>query len=97
MSSNLRQLKHTPYTFSKNDRIQNHIHIKRLTVHFSRVPIAVNARIRFGVFMQKMRPNGRGFESLSGQITIYQKRRIDAECSKINCNCHRKIEYDYLH
>jgi hypothetical protein len=27
---------------------------------------------------------------------IHQKRKIDAKSSKINCNCHRKIEYDYL-
>jgi hypothetical protein len=57
--------------------------------------------MRFGVFMPKMSPNGRGFESPSRQKTIFpheihQKRKIDAACSKINCNCHRKIGYDYL-
>jgi hypothetical protein len=36
--------------------------------------MAVNDRMRFGVFMPKMRPNGRGFESLSGQITIFPKK-----------------------
>jgi hypothetical protein len=46
--------------------------------------------MRFGVFMPKMRPNGREFES---QI-IHQKRKIDAKCSKINCNYHKKIKYD---
>jgi hypothetical protein len=58
--------------------------------------------MRFGIFIQKMSPNGRGFESPSGQITIFsdiihQKRKLDAECSKISSNCHRKIEYDDLH
>jgi hypothetical protein len=28
---------------------------------------------------------------------MHQKRKNDAECSKINCNCHRKIEHNYLH
>jgi hypothetical protein len=37
----------------------------------SRVRIAVNARMRFCVFMPKISPNGRGFESLSGQLTIF--------------------------
>jgi hypothetical protein len=32
---------------------------------------AVNARMRFGVFMPKMSPNGHGFESPSGQIIIF--------------------------
>jgi hypothetical protein len=45
-------------TFSKIDRIQNIIH----------------AKMRFGVFMPKMRPNSRGFESPSGQITIFPKK-----------------------
>jgi hypothetical protein len=58
--------------------------------------------MRFGVFMPKMRPNGRGFESPVGANNyfsqkIHKKRKIDAECSKINCNCHRNIENDYLH
>jgi hypothetical protein len=39
-----------------------------LIVHLPRVRIAVNARMRFGVFMPKMSPNGRGFESPSEQI-----------------------------
>jgi hypothetical protein len=43
-------------------------------IHFSRVRIAVNARMRCGVFMPKMRPNGRGFESLLGQIIIFPKK-----------------------
>jgi hypothetical protein len=30
--------------------------------------------MRFGVFMPKMRPNGRGFEFPSGQITIFPKK-----------------------
>jgi hypothetical protein len=33
--------------------------------------MSVYAGMRFGVFMSKMRPNGRGFESPSGQITIF--------------------------
>jgi hypothetical protein len=30
--------------------------------------------MRFGVFMPKMRPNGRGFEFPSGQTTIFPKK-----------------------
>jgi hypothetical protein len=54
--------------------------------------------MRFGVFIQKISPNGSGFEVPSGKTTILPiKLKIDAKCSKINCNCHRKIEYyDYL-
>jgi hypothetical protein len=56
--------------------------------------MAVNARMRFVVFGPKMSPNGRRFKSPSGQITIspikYTRTEIFAECSKINCNCHRK-------
>jgi hypothetical protein len=58
MSSNLRQPKHTPYVFKKR-----YYSYKRLVVHFSRVRIVVSARMRCGVFMPKMRPNDRGFES----------------------------------
>jgi hypothetical protein len=32
--------------------------------------MAVNARMRFGVFMPKMSPTGLGVESLSEQITV---------------------------
>jgi hypothetical protein len=42
-----------------------------IIVHLSRVRIAVNARMRFGVFMPKMSPNGRELESPSGQIIIF--------------------------
>jgi hypothetical protein len=31
----------------------------------------VNARVRFGIFIPKMGPNDRGFESPSEQITIF--------------------------
>jgi hypothetical protein len=52
--------------------------------------------MRFGVFMPKMSPNGPGFESSSGQITIFPiKSMLNAEES--TQNCHRNIEYDYLH
>jgi hypothetical protein len=34
------------------------------------IRIAVNAKMRFGVFIPKMSPIGRGYESPSGQITI---------------------------
>jgi hypothetical protein len=36
--------------------------------------MTVYAGMRYGVFMPKMRPNGRGFESPSGQITIFPKK-----------------------
>jgi hypothetical protein len=71
MSSNLRQPK--PVCFQKT--IESKIlFILTFMVCFSRVRIAVNARMRFGVFMPKMRPNDRGFESSSGQITIFPKK-----------------------
>jgi hypothetical protein len=59
-------------TFSKIDRIQNIIRIY-LKVQLLGVRIAVNARMRFNVFMPKtkMSLNGRGFESPSGQKTIF--------------------------
>jgi hypothetical protein len=66
MSSNL----HTPYVFKKRSTPKYYSY-KRLVVHFSRVRIVVSARMRCGVFMPKMRPNDRGFESPSGQITIF--------------------------
>jgi hypothetical protein len=47
--------------------------ILTLIVHISRVRIVVNARMRIGVFIPKVRPNGREFESPSGQITIFPK------------------------
>jgi hypothetical protein len=74
-----------------------------LTNHFSRIHIAVNASMRFGVIMPKMSPNDRGFElRISDGAKNYffdkiQKQKINAECSRINSNFHRKIEYDYLH
>jgi hypothetical protein len=61
-------------TYSKIDRIQNIIHINKLIDHLSIDPIAVNARMRFGVFMRKINPNGRGFESPSGQKTVFPKK-----------------------
>jgi hypothetical protein len=33
--------------------------------------IAVNARMWLGVFVPKMSPHGRGFESPSGQIIVF--------------------------
>jgi hypothetical protein len=56
------------HTFSKINRIQNIFH---LIDQLMGVRIAVNARMRLGVFMPKMSPNGRGFESPSGQIIIF--------------------------
>jgi hypothetical protein len=70
MSSNLRQPKHTPFVF-KNWSNLKYYSYWHLIVRLSRVRIAVNARMRFGVFMPKMSPNGRGFESLSGQKSIF--------------------------
>jgi hypothetical protein len=64
MSSILRR------AFSKIDQIQNIILIN-ISDHLSRIRIAVNVRMQFGVFIPKMSPNGCGFESPSGQITIF--------------------------
>jgi hypothetical protein len=51
--------------------------------------------MRFAVFMPKMRPKGRGFESPSGQITIFTKKYTRNVKSIVkNCNCLRKIEND---
>jgi hypothetical protein len=42
--------------------------------------------MRFGIFMPKMNPNGRRFESPSGKKLfsdkIHQKRKIDVKCRK---------------
>jgi hypothetical protein len=50
--------------------------VKTYSIHligqFSRSQIAVNVKMRFGVIMPKMNPNGLGFESASDQITIFQ-------------------------
>jgi hypothetical protein len=73
MSSILRQPKHIPYVL-KNRSNPKYYSYEYLIVHLSRVRIAVNARMRFGVFMPKMSPNGRGFESPSGKIIIFPKK-----------------------
>jgi hypothetical protein len=92
-------------------RFQKSIESKILIIltfnSLSRVQIAVNARMRFGVILPKISPNGRESEWLSVRVSvganhyfshkINEKRKIDAECSKINCNCHIKIKYEYLH
>jgi hypothetical protein len=43
-----------------------------LIVQFSRRGIAENVRLRFGVFMLRSVPSGRGFESRAGQKIIFQ-------------------------
>jgi hypothetical protein len=46
--------------------------ISAIDFYFSRSGIAENARLRFGVFMLKSVPSGRGFESWAGQLIIFQ-------------------------
>jgi hypothetical protein len=70
MSLIIRQPKHTPYVF-KNLSNPKYYSYEYLIVRFSRVRIDLNVRMRLGVFMPKMSPNGRGFESPSGQKTIF--------------------------
>jgi hypothetical protein len=56
--------------------------------------------MRLGVFIPKISPNGRGFDSSSGQITIFHikhTRNVKSMQNAVKSTCHKKIEYDYLH
>jgi hypothetical protein len=73
-----------------------------LIVQFSRSGIAENARLRFGVFMLKSVPSGRGFESRAGQKNyfsdkIHQRRKINDQSRGIKAKRHTPMEYDDLH
>jgi hypothetical protein len=72
-----------------------------LIAKFSRCGIAENARLRFGVFMLKIVPSGRGFESRAGQKKIsdkiHQRREINDQSRGIKAKRHTPMEYDDLH
>jgi hypothetical protein len=61
------------------------LRINYLIVHLSRIQIAENARMWFGVFfLQKMIPKGRRFDSSSGQITIFPMKYTKNVKSMLN-------------
>jgi hypothetical protein len=62
---------HFGKSFQYVELLQKKIHRTPYSIyHISRIRIAVNARMWFGIFMPKISPNGLGIES--------QKRKIDA-------------------